>query len=194
MFVKVAKIMRKRANTPALNNARGCATLPTGFLEEGSDTFPDSTSDPCLSTDSISILAHGHDQDLTGVTSERKRRDRKQMTVAVLLPKCSSLKRAQGKVILLRVRTKKEASNLTTTIKRNITTANSHLLLEACREDNLEQLREVLDEMVSDEDVQPIRKGGCCEAVGKQAIEEAIKRDNVEILKRLLSVLHTSQK
>merc|ERR1712226_1044316 len=198
--------MRAKITTPALQDMQSGSASARGpgffasavftnvprsmLLDNEDDECPDSSSEPCMSASKIRKFAESGSRDFESVTIERQMRDLKQMTVAILLPKCKSLNRSQGKVILLRVRTKKESSNLSTTIKRNITAANAHFLLKACEQNESEKLDEAFDDLMSNDDIQPIRKGGCCEAVGNRAIEDAVRHNNVYMLKKLLHVLH----
>jgi hypothetical protein len=203
LFMNVARILKQSIPTPALQIGSG----PTreGIARKGGhpasiilDDDPEESlvtdidSEPCMSAGSVSTLALQRDRETYPIDPyrvQKEKKERKEMTVAILLPKCALLNRAQGKVLLLRVRTKKEASNLTTVIKRNITAANAQLLLNVCR-NNTVKLDEVLNGIMSEDDIQPIRKGGCCEAIGKRAIEDAVKQDNLASVKQLLDVLH----
>jgi hypothetical protein len=194
LFFHIAHLVGKKATTPGLKDelnsdpVKGSSTL---FDDISDAMVTDTSSEPCMSVENSP-----HTTELNGCREtypiDQARKEMggfREMTVAVLLPKCKSLNRSHGKVLLLRVRTKKEASNLTTTIKRNIFAANAQALLKASRENDSEMLSELLRELMSNEDVQPIRKDACCEVIGKRAIEEIIKHDNLECLKILLEHL-----
>lgn len=194
LLFHIASLVGKKATTPALKDRQNNDPVKRSSIlfDEISDAIvADTSSEPCMS-----VGNYPHTTELNGCREtypiDQARKEMgglREMTVAILLPKCKSLNRTHGKVLLLRVRTKKEASNLTTTIKRNIFAANAQALLKASRENDSERLSELMGELMSNDDVQPIRKDACCEVIGKRAIEEIIKHDNLECLKNLLEQL-----
>merc|ERR1740130_106958 len=150
-------------------------------------------SEPCMNGFAPSSISRTTELDelpeTFPISGDNAKEDSKETTVAILLPKCTSSNRPHDKVVFVRVRTKKEASNLATAVKRNVFAKNTQVFLEACRNNDTRQLGEVLENFMSKEDIQSIRAGGCCEAIGKRGIEDAIKHNNLSSLKLLLKFL-----
>lgn len=187
----IAKMIAKKSATPILKKIEGHSST---FFENVDDAVAaDVLSEPCMSGGSMPGFSHTTDVDgfreTYPISGGNIKGGFKETTVAVLLPKCVSLNRPHDKVLFIRVRTKKEASNLTTVMKRNICAANAQVFLKACRNNDSKQLSEVFDNLMSKDDIQSIRAEGCCELIGKRGIEDTIKHNNLSSLKQLLEVL-----
>jgi len=186
----IARSMVNKSAVPAFHHQECSSSL---FADVDDLLAAGVASEPCINGFAPSSISRTTELDelpeTFPISGDNAKEDSKETTVAILLPKCTSSNRPHDKVVFVRVRTKKEASNLATAVKRNVFAKNTQVFLEACRNNDTRQLGEVLENFMSKEDIQSIRAGGCCEAIGKRGIEDAIKHNNLSSLKLLLKFL-----